>query len=59
MQAKVRVIGVREGITVGNSKEVIFIKSLKSKPFVVTYSINFKAKMSHIKIIKKNVIYKK
>jgi hypothetical protein len=57
IQAKLKVNGVKVGITVGSNKEVILIKSLKSKPFAVTYSINFKDRISHIKLIKKIVIY--
>ena len=55
--AKAKVSGVIKGTIVGSSKEVIFIKSLISKPFVVTYSMNFKDRISHIKLMKKIVIY--
>ena len=53
IQARLNVKGVIEGIIVGNNNEVIAIKSLKSSPLVVTYSINFNEIISHIKLIKK------
>tara|TARA_B100000929_G_C15262086_1_gene337117 strand:+ start:126 stop:329 length:204 start_codon:yes stop_codon:yes gene_type:complete len=59
VQANDSVSGVRKGISVGKSKEVIDIKLIRFRPLLVTYSINLKDSISHIKIIKKNVIYKK
>ena len=57
MQDMLKINGNRNGKIVGNNKDVILMKSIKSKPFVVTYSINFNEKISHIKITKKLVIY--
>ena len=57
MQDMLKINGNRNGKIVGNNKDVILMKSIKSKPFVVTYSINFNEKTSHIKITKKLVIY--
>ena len=58
IQAKANVKGVKKEMSVGKSNDVNERKLTKLKPLLVTYSINFRDVISHIKHIKKSVIYK-
>ena len=52
-----RVTGVKNGRNEGSNNEVIFKKLKISSPLFVTYSTNFKEKISQINPIKEIVIY--